>query len=336
MGDLVSRSLNTQSDPALVLQQALANREKQYSSIQNPQQQLAARLGGMLGGGLVNLSQDRGFFDINDPLLNRVSQIQGIYNEVAGRVDPTANPSQFYSELQSAYSNAGLGREALAASQEAQKSKGSALDLQLKETQVLEKNPELIAGRIEQALKLGTPQGEAEAMRLANLKTRIDETKGLEVEKTKADIDRIRAQTKEATERIESGKFDWKIINNAAGAPIGVQTINKKTGEIQFKEVDPEVAKKFLDFGGAKPSDGKGTDNKDRAPLNSFATNAAPNAAAPATQTTWSGVPIQAPPVTPLSPIQERDFAIQRAFPNAVVSLLNEQQKQVLAQQIGL
>jgi hypothetical protein len=336
MGNLASQQLTTQSDPALVQRQILAERERQLAGITNPQQQLAARLGGLLGGGVTNLAQGRGFFDINDPLLNRVTQIQGIYNEVASRVDPTADPARFYSELQSAYSNAGLGREALAASQEAQKSKGSALDLQLKETQVLEKNPELIAGRIEQALKLGTPQGEAEAMRLANLKTRIDETKGLEVEKTKADIDRIRAQTKEATERIESGKFDWKIINNAAGAPIGVQTINKKTGEIQFKEVDPEVAKKFLDFGGAKPADGKGGDKKDRAPLNSFATTTAPNAAAPATQTTWSGVPIQATPATPLTPIQERDFAIQRAFPNAVVSLLNEQQKQVLAQQIGL
>jgi hypothetical protein len=152
----------------------------------------------------------------------------------------------------------------LLASQEGQKAKGSALDMQLKETQVLEKNPELIAGKIEEALKLGTPQGEAEAMRLANLKTRVDETRGLDVQKTKAEIARINAQTREAQERIESGKFDWKIINNAAGAPIGVQTINKKTGAIEFKEVDPEVAKKFLDFGGAKPADGKGTDNKSK------------------------------------------------------------------------
>lgn len=354
MGDLVSRSLNTQSDPALVLQQALANREKQYSSIQNPQQQLAARLGGMLGGGLVNLAQDRGFFEINDPLLNKVSQIQGIYNEVAGRVDPTADPARFYSELQSAYSNAGLGREALAASQEAQKAKGSAFDLQLKETQVLEKNPELIAGRIEEALKAGN---EPEAMRLANLKTRLDETKGLEVEKTKADIDRIKAQTREAQERIESGKFDWKVVNNAAGAPIGVQTINKKTGEIQFKEVDPEIAKKFLDFGGSKPADNKGGEKKDRVPLNSFAANTTPNAAPSASsvlsqdsaKALMMNQPNAQPTInwgarlqqmnnvtTPTMSSQQRDLAIQAAFPNAVVRLLNEEQKQVLAQQIGL
>ena len=334
MGNLASQQLTTQSDPDVVRRQILAERERQLSGITNPQQQLAARLGGLLGGGVTNLAQGRGFFDVNDPLLNKVTQIQGIYNQVASRVDPTADPARFYSELQTAYSNAGLGREALAASQEAQKSRGSALDLQLKETQVLEKSPELIPGRIEDALKAGR---EEEAIRLANLKTRIDETRGLDIQKTKAEISRINAQTREAQERIESGKFDWKIIANAAGAPIGVQTINKKTGAIEFKEVDPAVAQKFLDFGGAKPADGAGKDNKERAPLTQgFRDNAAAPAAAPATQTTWSGVPVQAPPTTPLTAIQERDFAIQRAFPNAVVRLLDENQKQVLARQIGL
>ena len=335
MGNLASQQLTTQSDPDVVRRQILAERERQLSGITNPQQQLAARLGGLLGGGITNVVQGRGFFDVNDPLLNKVTQIQGIYNEVAGRVDPTADPARFYAELQSAYSNAGLGREALAASQEAQKAKGSALDMQLKETQVLEKNPELITGKIEEALKAGN---EAEAMRLANLKTRIDETRGLEVEKTKADIDRIRAQTNEVRDRIESGKFDWKIITNAYNAPIGVQTINKKTGDIQFKEVDPEIAKKFLQFNDGKATEGgKGGEKKDRAPLNSFATNTAPNAAAaPATQTTWSGVPMQPPPRTPLSAVQERDFAIQRAYPTIPVSSLTEEAKAQLAQQLGL
>ena len=132
MGNLASSQLNTQSDPALVLQQAIANREKQYASISNPQQQVAARLGGLLGGGLVNLYQDRGFFDINDPLLNKVSQIQGVYNEVASRIDPAADPAKFYSELQKAYGDAGLGREALAAANEAQKAKTTNMDFQLK------------------------------------------------------------------------------------------------------------------------------------------------------------------------------------------------------------
>jgi hypothetical protein len=289
MGNLASQQLTTQSDPDVVRRQILAERERQLAGISNPQQQLAARLGGLLGGGVTNLAQGRGFFDVNDPLLNKVTQIQGIYNQVASRVDPTADPARFYSELQSAYSNAGLGREALAASQEAQKAKGSALDMQLKETQVLEKNPELITGKIEEALKAGN---EAEALRLANLKTRVDETRGLDVEKTKADIDRIKTQTREAQDRIDSGKYEWQVIKNAAGAPIGIQTINKKTRALEFTEVDPAIAKKYLDFGGDKTTDSKGGDKKKglsqeevNALVNQPKPAAAPAAATPAAAT---------------------------------------------------
>lgn len=210
MGNLASTQLSTQSDPALVQRQILADREKQLASIANPQQQLAARLGGLLGGGLVNVAQDRGFFDINDPLLNRVTQIQGIYNEVASRVDPTADPARFYSELQSAYSNAGLGREALAAAQEAQKAKGSALDLQIKETAFLEKNPELIAGKIEDALKKGN---DPEAMRLANLSTRLQEDRDLTLEGKRVNILKDKAYIRYQDSLTEGGKYTVQLAN---------------------------------------------------------------------------------------------------------------------------
>ena len=333
MGIPASQQLNLSSDPAVVQRQILADREKQFAAISNPQQQFAARLGSMLGGGIANLTQDKGFFDINDPLLTKVSKIQGIYNKVASQIDPAANPEQFFTALQREYSqDPELGQQALMAAQEAQKARATGTELQLKEAQLYEKSPELIAGKIEEALKNGN---EAEAMRLANLKTRIDETRGLDIQKTKAEIARLNAQTKEVSDRIESGKYDWKIINNAAGAPIGVQTINKKTGAIEFKEVDPEVAKKFLDFGGNKPAATTG-DGKEKPSLSSFATGGTPTAEQPKRETTWSGVPVAPKPVVPPTPTQERDYAIQRAMPNVNVSLLNEQQKAVLAQQLGL
>lgn len=337
MGIPASQQLNLTSDPSVVQRQILADREKAFAAITNPQQQFAARLGGMLGGGIANLTQDKGFFDINDPLLNKVSKIQGIYNQVASQIDPAANPEQFFTALQKAYSqDPELGQQALMAAQEAQKARTTSTELQLKEAQLYEKSPELIPAKIEQALRDGN---EAEAMRLANLKTRIDENRGLDIAKTKAEIARLNAQTNEVKDRIESGKFDWKVINNAAGAPIGVQTINKKTGAIEFKEVDPEVAKKFLDFGGSKPTTKEG-DGKEKPSLSSFATGGGqpnqPTAAAPTQQTTWSGVPVIPKPVVPPTPTQERDYAIQRAMPNVNVSLLNEQQKAVLAQQLGL
>lgn len=209
MGDLVgSKALTTQSDPALVLQQALANREKQYAGITNPQQQLAARLGGLLGGGLVNVAQDRNFFDINDPLLNRVTQIQGIYNDVASRIDPSADPTKFYTELQSAYSNAGLGREALAASEEARKSKVAGMDVQLKEAQLYEKDPTLLVNRIEQASKLGTPEGDAEAYRLSMVNQRLTENRDLELKAKRVAILKDEAYIKHQNDLAEQGRYN--------------------------------------------------------------------------------------------------------------------------------
>lgn len=342
MGQSVSQQLGSGAlgygvDPDYLKSQILQQREKNFQSIQNPFQQAAARLGDLFGRGLTNVASDRGFFDVNDPLLNKVSKIQGIYNQVASEIDPAAEPEKFFTTLSKAYKDQGMGQQALMSMQEAQKARTTSTELQLKEAQLYEKSPELIPAKIEQALRDGN---EAEAMRLANLKTRIDETRSLDVQKTKADIKRIEAQTAEAKDRIESGKYEWKIINNAAGAPIGVQTIDKKTGKMEFKEVDPEVAKKFLDFGGSSNPPAKGGDGKDKPSLSSFATGGGqpnqPSAAAPAQQTTWSGVPVIPKPAVPLTPIQERDYAIQRAMPNVNVSLLNEQQKALLAQQLGL
>jgi hypothetical protein len=331
MGNLASSQLNTQSDPALVLQQAIANREKQYASISNPQQQVAARLGGLLGGGLVNLYQDRGFFDINDPLLNKVSQIQGVYNEVASRIDPAADPAKFYSELQKAYGDAGLGREALAAAQEGMKAKTANMDFQIKETALFEKNPELLAGRITSALEAGN---EPEANRLANLNARLTEDRELKLEKARTDIAKDRAYINYQNKLSNDAKFEYKPVDPLN--PLAGNWKFDKSGRTdpQYVPVPAEIAAKF-----APPSkDTKKTD-KERAPLSSFSTTtttstpAAPPAAA---QTTWSGVPIQPTPVTPLTAMQERDFAIQRAMPNVVVSLLTEEQKNVLAQNLGL
>lgn len=329
MGNLASTQLTTQSDPEIVRRQILADREKQLSSISNPQQQLAARLGGLLGGGLVNVAQDRGFFEVNDPLLTKVTQIQGIYNEVASRVDPTADPARFYSELQSAYSNAGLGKEALMAAQEGQKAKGSALDLQIKETTALEKNPELIAGKIEAALKAGN---EPEAMRLANLSTRLQEDRELTLEGKRVGILKDKAYINYQNALSEQGKYSIQPVNK--DNPLdGFYRINQKTGDISVVPVPAEIAAKY-----ATPS--KGGDKKDKPDPASFDKSAgastATAAAVPAKQTTWSGVPIQAKPPTPLSAIQERDFAIQRAYPTLVVSTLPEEAKAQLAQQMGL
>lgn len=196
MGNLVSQNLNTQSDPSLVLQQVLANREKQFQAIQNPQQQLAARLGSMLGGGITNLAQDRGFFDVNDPLLNKVTQIQGIYNDVASRIDPAANPEQFFTELQKSYSSAGLGQQAVLAAQEAQKARKENITTQAAELALYEKHPEVITKELQAlvpAVEAGDPKATQRYNELSNLMVRATRKQSLEEEVKQSDIDYKRA-----------------------------------------------------------------------------------------------------------------------------------------------
>jgi len=329
MGNLASQQFNTQTDPDVLRRQILAEREKQLSGISNPQQQLAARLGGLLGGGAVNLALGRGFFDINDPLLTKVSQIQSIYNDVAGRVDPTADPAKFYSELQKAYGEAGLGREALAAANEGQKARTSSMDFQIKEAALFEKNPELLAGRITTALEQGN---EPEANRLANLNARLTQDRELSLEAKKTAIEKDRAYIAYQNKLANDEKFEYKPVD--PNNPLAGNWKFDKTGKTdpQYIPIPEALAKQFT-----PPSkDGKKTD-KEKAPLSSFSANPPPAATSAATpQTTWSGVSVQPKPAVPLTANQERDFAIQRAMPNVAVSMLTEEQKNVLAQNLGL
>ncbi len=351
MGNLASSQLTTQSDPALVQRQILADREKQLASISNPQQQLAARLGGLLGGGIVNVANDRGFFDVSDPLLTKVTQIQGIYNEVASRVDPTADPARFYSELQSAYSNAGLGREALAAAQEAQKAKGSALDLQLKETQALEKNPELIAGKIESALKAGD---EAEAMRLANLSSRLQEDRELALEGKRTNILKDKAYIAYQNKLAADGKFTYKPVDPMN--PLAGDWKIDQRGKREYVPFPDDVAAKITAPG--KANDSKGSPKLSQEQVNALVnpTSTVSNAPqstvlsqeganrllrnqpqAQPTPVNWATRLQELNNILPTNlSAQERDFAIQRAYPTIPVSTLPEEAKAQLAQQLGL
>lgn len=330
MGNLASTQLTTQSDPALVLQQAIANREKQYAAIANPQQQLAARLGGLLGGGVVNLAQDRGFFDINDPLLNKVTQIQGVYNQVASRIDPASDPAKFYSELQKAYTDAGLGREALAAAQEAQKAKTTGIDVQLKETQLYEKNPELLAGRIEEALRTNN---EPEATRLANLNARLTQDRELAIEAKQTAIAKDKAYIAYQNKLASDEKYEYKAVDPTN--PLSGHWKFDKTGktEPQYIPVPESVTKQLT----TSPTKKDNKEKPDPSKFDRSNTSATPAAAAvPAQQTTWSGVPMNAKPTVPLTPMQERDFKLQTTYPTLVISTLPEEAKAELAKQLGL
>lgn len=234
MGDLVgSRALGINSDPSLVLQQALLNREKQFTSISNPQQQLAARLGSMLGGGITNLVNDRGFFEVNDPLLNKVTKIQGIYSQVASQIDPASNPEQFYSALQKAYAqDPELGQQSLMAAQEAQKAKRETIATQAAEATLYEKNPELISKEL-QGLVPAIESGDQKALQryneLSNLMVRATNKQNLADEATKTDIGYKKALTSD----VGRAKYDAIPVYDEFGKRVGTDILNKNTGKIE-------------------------------------------------------------------------------------------------------
>lgn len=105
-----------QSDPEY-LQRQLAQQEMQRL---NPTGGAAGAIGALLGRGVSNLAGGRGFFDVNDAGLRRVSDVQKIMSST--QFDPN-NPVKYYEDLASSLQQAGYGDLAPMAAQEAAKFK---------------------------------------------------------------------------------------------------------------------------------------------------------------------------------------------------------------------
>lgn len=140
MGMNISQMLG--SDPDVLRAQLMQQEMARYNQYQDPRMNLASTLGGLLGGGVVNVAQGRNFFESNNPVLKKASQLQEIYNTTAQSIDPTANPGDFYRALQGNLAAAGFGPQAAMAAQEAYKYAKEDREMSLKERQVVaqEKN----------------------------------------------------------------------------------------------------------------------------------------------------------------------------------------------------
>lgn len=220
MGQSVNQQLGM--DPDYLRSQILQRREQGFQQIQNPFQQAGARLGSILGGGIANVANDRGFFEVSDPLLTKVTQIQGIYNQVAQQVDPASNPEQFFTALSGAYKEAGLGQQALLSMQEAQKSRKENIVTQAAEFELFKKNPELITKELQAVLpgvEAGDPKATQRYDELSNLLVRATNEKNLEEESKRSDIEYKRALGSKA------GKENIQLqpLMNAAGMRIGTE-----------------------------------------------------------------------------------------------------------------
>jgi hypothetical protein len=244
MGQNVNYLLGNQSqmlgaDPELYRQQ-LIQQEQQRIAAMPQQNQLGATVGGLLGRGIGNLASGNNFFEVTNPVLKKLTQIQDIYSTSLKDSDPN-DPMSFYTSLQKNFADAGLGQQAMMAQVEAKKFEGVNIKSKSDLTELYTKNP----GELSNALARAKEVGDEKAItNLTTLQDTIDKKRGLDFAKEEAQTNLLNAQTQQAkaaaskyAQEIESGKFDWKIINDVTGTPTHMAKIDKKTGETTYEAI---------------------------------------------------------------------------------------------------
>jgi hypothetical protein len=251
MGQPVNPLLGNQqallgADPELYRQQLIQQEQARIGALP-AQNQLGAQLGSLLGRGLVNVAQDRGFFEVTNPVLQNLTKIQNVYNTAMQGSDPN-DPLSFYRNLQTGFADAGLGQQALMATQElrrveaeGEKAKGEKLRTKVLETELYTKNPTLLDEQIAKARSAGD---DPLANRLAEQRGQIEvniqtqRSKDLaEIAFRNAQTDAQRAQAKRLQQEIETGKYDWKVITDITGAPVSMAKIDKRTGKTEYEAI---------------------------------------------------------------------------------------------------
>jgi hypothetical protein len=330
------------ADPELYRQQLLQQEQARVAALP-AQNQLAATLGGLLGRGVSNVAQDRGFFEVTNPVLQKLTSIQSVYNRAMEESDPN-DPMSFYKNLQTGFANAGLGQQAMMATQELRKAEDANLKTESAKLDLYSKNPDLLQTDI---AKFRDQGNDKKANELAGYLGKITAQQDLSRAKEVADIALKNAQTAaqraqagRLAQEIESGKFDWKVINDITGSPTHMAKINKKTGETTYEPIT-------LPGGAPAPTKPGTTPKGERRPLDSFgATSPAAGVSAQPSMTdrvvssaqqllNIPGALVNA--ATPSNYTREnRDAAILRINPNINLNAISEADKQIIAQQLGL
>jgi hypothetical protein len=313
MGQNVNYLLGNQqtmlgADPELYRQQ-LIQQEQQRIAALPAQNQLGAQLGTLLGRGLVNVAQDRGFFEVTNPVLQKLTSIQNIYNTSMQAADPN-DPLSFYKELQTRFAEAGLGQQSMMAAQELRrvqgeltKAKGDELKTKVLETELYKANPQLLDEQIAKARSAGNDEL---ANRLAEQRGQIQvdiDTKRkkdlLSIELTLAQTDTEKARVRELNARADAGKLDKTVIPDNQGGGTIVYTDSKTGKQVERVVVTSDILNQIgTNKPGAKPSGEKpsaATFDKRNAPAAAPATPTATAAPAPAA----APAPVAAAPATP-------------------------------------
>jgi hypothetical protein len=241
------------ADPEMYRQQLIQQEQARIGALP-AQSQLGATLGSLLGRGVVNVAQDRGFFEVTNPVLQRLTSIQDIYNQATQAADPN-DPLSLYKELQTRFANRGLGVQSLMATEQLRKVEGeiekaTEQKLKTKSAQVdyYAKNPDELMSEITKQRDLGTDKGNSKANELAGLLGQVTYARDLDRAKQIADIELKGAQTEAQKaqaanfkEQIASGKYDFKIIAQNGVTPSHIVIIDKKTGEERVKPLSQEL-----------------------------------------------------------------------------------------------
>jgi len=316
MGQNVNYLLGNQqtmlgADPELYRQQLLQQEQQRIAALP-AQNQLGAQLGTLLGRGLVNVAQDRGFFEVTNPVLQNLTKIQGVYNTAMQTSDPN-DPLSFYKNLQAGFADAGLGQQALMANQELRrvqtemtKAKGEELRTQAAQTEVYKNNRALLESDIAKFREQGNDAKANELAQLLGQFTVEAETKQkkdlLGIELLLAQTATEKARVRELNAKADAGRLDKTVIPDSQGGGVIVYTDAKTGKQVERVVVTSDIMQQYLSGGGkpgAKPAGEKPSaasfDKRNASPA------AAPSAPAPAqaAPSAPAPAPAAAAPVTP-------------------------------------
>lgn len=231
MGQNVNYLLGNQqtmlgADPELYRQQLVQAEQSRIQALP-PQQALAAQLGTLFGRGLGNVATGQNFFEVTNPVLQKLTTIQNVYNTAMQSADPN-DPLSFYKELQTRFAEAGLGQQAMMATQElrraqseAEKFKGEKLKTQALETEVYTKNPTLLDEQIAKARSAGNDQlANRLAEQRGQIQLNIDRTRqkeDLDMAVRRSSIAVNQAQIEKLKKDVDTGKITVQTVPDGFG-----------------------------------------------------------------------------------------------------------------------
>lgn len=353
------------ADPEVYRQQLVQQEQARIAAM--PQQnQLGATIGSMLGRGIANVAQDRNFFEVTNPVLQKLTKIQDVYDTSMKEADPN-DPLSFYTSLQKNFAAAGLGQQALMAQVEGKKYEDLNLKTEATRTEVYKNNLPLLnadiakfraAGNDEKANQLADMLGrfqvkEDRAAALQNVEILY---KSAATDAQRAQAEKLRTDAKEGKVQIvqtpasmgnpatisvyRDGKLESQTAVNPTAVP-GAATPteapkkgDKKDGSAYFINPAPAASGNVAAAQSVIAAPNLGNVSIPAA-YQSPARQAIPSANL-AQQLGFGSAPAVAPTQMQYTPEQYRDAAILRLNPNINLNALSESDKQIIAQQLGL